>query len=105
MGGCASITPVWYSDDGVNWLQVPNVLWNSRHASSLFVYDDALWMVAGNKMYGSLFIPILFQNKRGISFFDLVAARKAIKANWTSMSNPPVPKTVVALTMLHKDLF
>lgn len=41
---------VWYSPDGVNWTEVPNTPWNPRHAASLFVYGDALWMVAGNNM-------------------------------------------------------
>ena len=41
---------VWYSDDGVTWHEVPNTPWEPRHAASVFVYDDALWMVAGNNM-------------------------------------------------------
>lgn len=41
---------VWYSADGVNWREVPNTPWKPRHASSLFVYNNALWMVAGNNM-------------------------------------------------------
>lgn len=41
---------VWYSANGVNWFELPETPWNPRHAASLFVYDDALWMVAGNNM-------------------------------------------------------
>ena len=42
---------VWYSSDGVNWYEVPDTPWAPRHAASAFVYDDALWMVAGNNMF------------------------------------------------------
>lgn len=41
---------VWFSDDGVNWTEVPNTPWAPRHAASLFVFQDSLWMVAGNNM-------------------------------------------------------
>jgi hypothetical protein len=41
---------VWYSADGVNWSELPNTPWAPRHAASVFVYDNALWMVAGNNM-------------------------------------------------------
>ncbi|MBS0261512.1 MAG: hypothetical protein JSS02_06100, partial [Planctomycetes bacterium] len=41
---------VWHSADGVNWSQVPNTPWEKRHAASVFVHQDALWMVAGNNM-------------------------------------------------------
>lgn len=41
---------VWYSADGVNWHTVPETPWPPRHAASVFVYQDALWMVAGNNM-------------------------------------------------------
>lgn len=42
---------VWHSADGVNWYEVPDTPWAVRHASSLFVHDNALWMVAGNNMF------------------------------------------------------
>ncbi len=42
---------VWYSADGVNWHEVPDTPWAPRHAASVFVYEDALWMVAGNNMF------------------------------------------------------
>ncbi len=41
---------VWYSSDGETWAELPNTPWKPRHAASLFVHDDALWMVAGNNM-------------------------------------------------------
>jgi hypothetical protein len=41
---------VWHSADGVTWHEVPNTPWKPRHAASVFVHDDALWMVAGNNM-------------------------------------------------------
>jgi hypothetical protein len=41
---------VWYSADGVNWYELPDTPWKPRHAASVFVFDNALWMVAGNNM-------------------------------------------------------
>lgn len=41
---------VWYSADGEEWHELPDTPWAPRHAASVFVYDDALWMVAGNNM-------------------------------------------------------
>jgi len=41
---------VWYSADGVNWYELPKTPWKPRHAASVFVHDNALWMVAGNNM-------------------------------------------------------
>jgi hypothetical protein len=41
---------VWHSTDGVTWTEVPNTPWLPRHAASLFVHSNALWMVAGNNM-------------------------------------------------------
>ena len=41
---------VWHSENGVDWHEVPNTPWLHRHAASVFVYDNALWMVAGNNM-------------------------------------------------------
>ncbi|MEQ9407528.1 MAG: hypothetical protein RIK87_07355 [Fuerstiella sp.] len=41
---------VWYSEDGVNWQEIPDTPWKPRHAASVFVHKDALWMVAGNNM-------------------------------------------------------
>jgi len=41
---------VWYSRDGASWDEVPDTPWQERHAASVFVSRDALWMVAGNHM-------------------------------------------------------
>ena len=41
---------VWYSGDGVHWYELPDTPWKPRHAASVFVFDNALWMVAGNNM-------------------------------------------------------
>jgi len=32
------------------WEQVTDTPWKPRHAASVFVFDNALWMVAGNNM-------------------------------------------------------
>lgn len=42
---------VWYSSDGVNWHELPDAPWKPRHAASVFVYNNGLWMVAGNNMF------------------------------------------------------
>ncbi len=41
---------VWSSEDGVHWQELPDTPWKPRHAASVFVHRDALWMVAGNNM-------------------------------------------------------
>jgi hypothetical protein len=48
LGG--NLNDVWHSADGETWHEVPNTPWPPRHAASVFVYNDALWMVAGNNM-------------------------------------------------------
>ena len=45
-----NVKDVWHSADGANWFEVPDTPWRERHAASVFVYRDALWMVAGNNM-------------------------------------------------------
>ena len=44
------VADVWYSPDGISWHEVPNTPWHERHAASVFVFRDALWMVAGSYM-------------------------------------------------------
>ena len=39
----------WYSGDGVNWYSTPTV-WDPRHATSLWVYKDAIWMTGGGNV-------------------------------------------------------
>ena len=46
----ANPNDVWYSSDGVDRHELPDTPWAPRPAHSVFVYDDALWMVAGNSM-------------------------------------------------------
>jgi hypothetical protein len=41
---------VWSSADGTTWTQLPDTPWAPRHAASVYVFDDAVWMVAGNNM-------------------------------------------------------
>ena len=41
---------VWYSSDGVNWYEQTKTPWKPRHAASVFIHNDSLWMVAGNNM-------------------------------------------------------
>lgn len=41
---------VWYSNNGIDWTELPGTPWKPRHAASIFVYDNALWVVAGNNM-------------------------------------------------------
>jgi len=45
-----NLADVWYSADGQTWLELPNTPWAARHASSIFVHQDALWVVTGNNM-------------------------------------------------------
>jgi hypothetical protein len=45
-----NLNDVWFSADGEEWHEVPDTPWPPRHAASMFVYGDALWMVAGNNM-------------------------------------------------------
>ena len=47
--GCAS-ADVWFSADGEHWQKLPATPWARRHAASVFVFQNALWMVAGNYM-------------------------------------------------------
>jgi hypothetical protein len=48
--GGGNAKDVWYSSDGISWTELPNTPWGARHAASVYVYDDALWMVAGNNV-------------------------------------------------------
>ena len=46
----SNLNDVWYSADGVKWRELPNTPWAPRHAASVFVHDNALWIAAGNNM-------------------------------------------------------
>ena len=40
---------LWYSHDGADWRQLHTEdIWSERHEISAYVFDDALWVVAGN---------------------------------------------------------
>ncbi|MGC8861801.1 MAG: cadherin-like beta sandwich domain-containing protein [Armatimonadota bacterium] len=40
---------VWYSADGKNWKQlITENIWSPRHEISAYVFNDRLWVVAGN---------------------------------------------------------
>ena len=41
---------VWYSSDGINWQELPGTPWKARHAASVFVYDNALWVMCGSHL-------------------------------------------------------
>ncbi|MBL9215001.1 MAG: hypothetical protein JNG83_05955 [Opitutaceae bacterium] len=41
---------VWYSDDGREWRELLDTPWPPRHAASVFVFDGALWVVAGHNL-------------------------------------------------------
>jgi hypothetical protein len=41
---------VWYSSDGANWTQLSSTPWLARHAQSVFVYNNALYLAAGDRM-------------------------------------------------------
>jgi hypothetical protein len=48
--GSGNRNDVWHSADGVHWTELPGTPWKPRHASSVFVYGDALWVVAGSNL-------------------------------------------------------
>ena len=40
---------VWYSADGVQWHQLKTeTIWSPRHEHSVWVFDDRIWLAAGN---------------------------------------------------------
>jgi hypothetical protein len=42
-----NLSSIWYSSDGKNWNRLPNVPMAGKHAGSVFVYNNEMWMVAG----------------------------------------------------------
>ena len=43
-----NLADVWYSKDGKNWNELKSeVIWKPRHASSIFVFDDKIWVAGG----------------------------------------------------------
>jgi hypothetical protein len=57
LGGGINTNTVWYSSDGTNWYEFPNTPWVHRHAASVYSYDNALWVVAGNSLVNGIMIP------------------------------------------------
>lgn len=43
-----NLNDVWFSSDGVSWLQLAGTPWLPRHAHSIYATDDALWIAAGS---------------------------------------------------------
>ena len=41
---------VWFSDNGRDWLELPNTPWKERHAAGVFAFKNSLWIVTGNNM-------------------------------------------------------
>jgi hypothetical protein len=46
--GDGNLADVWYSSDGVRWTQLPNTPWMARHAASVAVFKNTLWLTAGS---------------------------------------------------------
>jgi hypothetical protein len=46
----SNLKDVWYSSDGVNWYELPNTPWNHRHAASVEVFNNELYVMAGNNI-------------------------------------------------------
>ena len=51
LGGYAhrDLGDVWYSVDGEAWQELPHTPWAARHAASVWVHDDALWVGFGSR--------------------------------------------------------
>jgi len=45
-----NLKDVWHSSDGASWTEMLEIPWPARHAASVFVYNNALWLAAGNNM-------------------------------------------------------
>lgn len=41
---------VWFSNNGKEWKELQLTPWSDRHATSVFVFNNALWVIAGNNM-------------------------------------------------------
>jgi hypothetical protein len=55
---------VWCSADGQAWHEVAPTPWLPRHANSVFVFDDSLWMVSGNNGDHSTLEPDVWRLQR-----------------------------------------
>ncbi|MHC4871484.1 MAG: Kelch repeat-containing protein [Planctomycetota bacterium] len=41
---------VWFSENGTDWHELPGSPWLPRHAACISVFQDSLWLAAGNNM-------------------------------------------------------
>lgn len=41
-------TDVWFSVDGIDWVQLESNDWHARHAASVFVLGNTLWLLGGS---------------------------------------------------------
>lgn len=48
--GVGNTNEVWFSENGEHWTELKPSPWKPRHASSVFVKDDVIYLVAGNNM-------------------------------------------------------
>jgi hypothetical protein len=46
--GMKNINEIWYSKDAISWRKLDNEIFPSRHASSLIVFQNKLYIIAGN---------------------------------------------------------
>ncbi|MBS11905.1 MAG: hypothetical protein CME19_09940 [Gemmatimonadetes bacterium] len=49
-GDSGNRNDVWHSPNGTDWTEIPDTPWLPRHAASVFIHRDALWIVTGNNM-------------------------------------------------------
>lgn len=45
-----NLNEVWFSEDGETWTELPDTPWTPRHASSVFVHNDGIFVATGNNM-------------------------------------------------------
>lgn len=57
----------WWSEDGEHWHELPGTPWDRRHASSVFVFDDSVWMTSGNTNDHSDLLPDCWRLRRHVT--------------------------------------
>lgn len=58
-----NMNDVWYSNDGISWTKLENTPWEARHAASVTVHKNCLYVIAGNNMKSDVWK--LSKNKKG----------------------------------------
>jgi len=84
MGGANSSTnfgDVWYTADGLTWVQANAAAWPGRMAFGLTTLNNKLWIAGGQTFNGSSFFSDVWSSLDGISW-SLVTAT----AQWVSRS-------------------